>query len=33
MLDAFRNGTIEHVEVRAGVPRQMVFKAADPMHK
>jgi hypothetical protein len=32
MLDAFRNGTIEHVEVRTGVPRRMVFKAADSMH-
>jgi hypothetical protein len=28
MLDAFRNGTIEHIEVRAGIPRRIVFKAA-----
>ncbi|MGA2594753.1 MAG: hypothetical protein ABSH32_33050 [Bryobacteraceae bacterium] len=32
MLDAFHNGTIEHLEVRAGVPRRMVFRATDPMH-
>jgi hypothetical protein len=32
MLDAFRNGTIDHVEVRTGVPRRIIFKAADPMH-
>jgi len=31
-LDAIRNGTIEHVEVRAGVPRRLSFKAADSMH-
>jgi hypothetical protein len=32
-LDSIRNGVIEHVEVRAGVPRRMVFKAADPMDR
>lgn len=26
-LDAIGNGTIEHVEVRAGIPRRIVFKA------
>jgi hypothetical protein len=26
-LDAIRNGTIEHVEVRAGIPVRMIFKA------
>jgi len=26
MLDAFGDGTIEHVEVRAGIPRRIVFK-------
>jgi hypothetical protein len=31
MLDAFRNGTIEHVEVRTGVPRRIIFKATDPV--
>ena len=29
MLDSFRNGTIDHVEVRTGVPRRIIFKAAD----
>lgn len=32
-LDALRNGAIEHVEVRAGIPRRMVFKAPHPMHR
>jgi hypothetical protein len=27
-LDAIRNGSIEHVEVRAGIPSRMLFKAA-----
>jgi hypothetical protein len=31
-LDAICNGTIEQVEVRTGVPRRMVFRAADSMH-
>jgi hypothetical protein len=26
-LDAIRNGSIEHVEVRAGIPVRMIFKA------
>jgi hypothetical protein len=30
MLDRMGNGTIEHVEVRAGIPRRMRFKAAKP---
>jgi hypothetical protein len=29
-LDSIRNGAIEHIEVRAGVPRRIIFKAADP---
>jgi hypothetical protein len=29
MLDALRNGTIERLEVRAGNPLRLVFKAAD----
>jgi hypothetical protein len=33
MLDAFRNGTIETVEVRGGVPRRIIFKAADPAQR
>jgi len=33
MLDAFGNGTIEHVEVRTGVPRRIIFKAADPVQR
>ena len=32
-LDAIRNGTIEQVEIRAGLPRRMVFKASDPMYR
>lgn len=32
-LDAIRNGTIEHVEIRAGIPRRMVLKASDPMYR
>jgi hypothetical protein len=31
-LDAIRDGTVEQVEVRAGVPRRMVFKDSDPTH-
>lgn len=27
-LDAIRNGVIEHLEVRAGIPRRIVFKLA-----
>jgi hypothetical protein len=30
VFDTFHNGTAELVEVRGGVPRRMVFKAADP---
>jgi hypothetical protein len=30
MLDRMGNGTIEHVEVRAGIPRRVHFKAAKP---
>jgi hypothetical protein len=26
-LDAFRNGVVQHLEVRAGIPRRIVFKA------
>jgi hypothetical protein len=33
MLEAMRNGTIDHVEVRAGVPRRIIFKAADPAQR
>jgi hypothetical protein len=32
-LDSIRDGNVEEIEVRAGVPRRMVFKAADPMHR
>ena len=32
-LDAIRNGAIELVEVRAGIPRRMVFKASHLMQK
>ena len=32
-LDSIRNGTVEQVEVRAGVPRRIVFNIADPMHR
>jgi hypothetical protein len=28
-LEAIRNGVIEHIEVRAGIPRRVVFKLAD----
>lgn len=28
-LDAIRNGVVEHLEVRAGIPRRIVFKASD----
>lgn len=31
-LDVIRNGTIEHIEIRAGIPRRMIFKASDPMY-
>ena len=27
-LDTIGNGVVEHVEIRAGVPRRMLFKAA-----
>ena len=33
MLDAFRNGTIDHVEVRTGLPRRIIFKDADPVRR
>ena len=33
MLDAFRNGIIDCVEVRTGVPRRIIFKAADPAQR
>ena len=32
-LDAIRNGTIGHVEIRAGLPRRVVFKAPDSMYR
>jgi hypothetical protein len=32
-LDAWVDGTIEHVEVRAGVPRRVLFRAAKPMQR
>jgi hypothetical protein len=31
-LDSIGNGVIERVEVRAGIPRRMVFKAAEPTY-
>ena len=33
VFDTFRNGTIEQLEVRGGVPRRMVFKAGDPAQR
>jgi hypothetical protein len=32
-LDAIGNGTIEHVEVRGGVPRRIIVRASDPMSR
>lgn len=32
-LDVIRDGNVEEIEIRAGVPRRMVFKTADPMHR
>jgi hypothetical protein len=32
-LDAIRNGVIEHIEVRAGVPRRISFKRLPPTNK
>ena len=32
-LDAIRNSFIEHVEVRAGIPRRIVFKASNLMDR
>jgi len=32
-LDTIRSGVVKHLEVRAGIPRRMVFKAIDPMHR
>ena len=31
-LDAIRNGVIEHIEVRAGIPRRIVVRDSDLMH-
>jgi hypothetical protein len=33
MLDVLQNGIIEQIEVRAGLPRRVIFKAADPAHR
>jgi hypothetical protein len=30
-LDTIRDGVVEHLEVRAGIPRRIVFKASDLM--
>lgn len=30
ILDFIHTGAIEHIEVRAGVPRRIIFKTADP---
>jgi hypothetical protein len=32
-LDSIRNGVIDQVEIRAGVPRRAIYKTADPMHR
>ncbi len=32
VLDTLRNGTIEHIEVREGIPRRMVFTPIDHMN-
>ncbi len=33
LLDALGDGAIDHVEVRAGIPRRVQFKAAEPVHQ
>ncbi len=32
VLDTLRNGTVEQVEVRSGVPRRLFFRSTDSMH-
>jgi hypothetical protein len=32
-LDAIGNAVVEHLEVRAGIPRRIVFKTSGPMHR
>jgi hypothetical protein len=32
-FDVMGNGAIEQIEIRAGLPRRMIFKSPDPMHR